>query len=167
MIQRVQTIFLILAALSSILMFSIPIGELLTDDQQTKYMVQLGFRGYEIILRNQINQYTTFYSLTTSLLAYLIIPSTLWNIFLFKNRKLQIKLNLFNILLCIVQTIIIITSLTSGELLSEFQSQNKIIYDSNLSAGCLLPLITIAFLLLANKYIKKDEELIRSADRLR
>jgi hypothetical protein len=39
--------------------------------------------------------------------------------------------------------------------------------EGNLSWGLILPAASIVFLLLANRGINKDEELIRSADRLR
>ncbi|NAS32486.1 DUF4293 family protein [Flavobacteriaceae bacterium R38] len=79
-------------------------------------------------------------------------------IFLFKNRKLQFVLNRLNIILnFILLGIFVVRSLSiSGE--------------SNISEkgiGMLLPIISIVFLVLANKAIKKDEDLVKSVDRLR
>jgi len=79
-------------------------------------------------------------------------------IFLFKNRKLQFVMNRLNIILNFTLLgIFVVRSLNiSGE--------------SNISEkgiGMLLPIISIVFLVLANKAIKKDEDLVKSVDRLR
>jgi hypothetical protein len=37
----------------------------------------------------------------------------------------------------------------------------------NWNYGLILPLFSFIFLILANRFIKKDEKLVRSADRLR
>ncbi len=80
------------------------------------------------------------------------------NIFLFKNRKLQIRLNYLVILL-----ILIVSGLSfyqSGILSGEKQFSEKDI-------EWLIPLVSIVFLLTANKYIKRDEALVKSVDRIR
>ena len=76
----------------------------------------------------------------------------------FKNRKKQFILNRLNILLnFILLGVFVYRSLTlSGEALV-----------SEKGIGIFLPLISIVFLVLANKAIKKDEDLVKSADRLR
>ena len=80
------------------------------------------------------------------------------NIFLFKNRKLQIRLNYLVILL-----ILIVSGLSfyqSGILSGEKKFSEKDI-------EWLIPLVSIVFLLTANKYIKRDEALVKSVDRIR
>ncbi len=76
----------------------------------------------------------------------------------FKKRQHQFVLNRLNILLHFVLLgVIVYRSLSlSGETLV---SQKGI--------GALLPLISIVFLVLANKAIKRDEDLVKSVDRLR
>lgn len=80
-------------------------------------------------------------------------------IFLFKNRKLQFVLNRFNILFHLILLGIFVYRMLnlSGEM--ENISEKGI--------GVILPLISIVLLVLANRAIKKDEDLVKSVDRLR
>ncbi|WP_340066049.1 DUF4293 domain-containing protein [Ascidiimonas aurantiaca] len=82
----------------------------------------------------------------------------LTTVFLFKNRKLQFVLNRLNIILNITLLgLFVVRSLNlSGETLV-----------SEKGIGMLFPIISIVFLVLANKAIKKDEDLVKSVDRLR
>ena len=76
----------------------------------------------------------------------------------FKKRQTQFVLNRLNIILNFVLLgVFVYRSLSiPGETLV---SQKGI--------GVLLPIISIVFLVLANKAIKKDEDLVKSVDRLR
>ncbi|WP_299257807.1 DUF4293 domain-containing protein [uncultured Aquimarina sp.] len=80
------------------------------------------------------------------------------SIFLFKNRQLQFVLGRINILLnFILLGVFVYWSLTlSGETLV-----------SEKGIGMLIPVISIVLLVVANKAIKKDENLVKSVDRLR
>lgn len=83
---------------------------------------------------------------------------TIISIFAFKDRQRQFVLNRINIISnFILLGVFVYRSLSlSGETLV-----------SEKGIGVLLPLISIVFLVLANKAIKKDEDLVKSADRLR
>ena len=83
---------------------------------------------------------------------------SLISIFLYKNRKSQFMLGRLNILLNFVLLgLFVYHSLNlSGETLV-----------SEKGIGILLPIFSIVFLVLANKAIKKDEDLVKSVDRLR
>ena len=93
-----------------------------------------------------------------SLFASVIVLSLL-AIFLFNNRKLQFVLNRFNILINLILLGVFgyYTQTLSGEA----------IVVSEKEIGLVVPLISIVFLYLANKAIKKDEDLVKSVDRLR
>ena len=84
---------------------------------------------------------------------------SLISIFMFKNRKSQFVLGRLNIILnFILLGLFVYRSLNlSGE--TSDVSEKGI--------GMLLPIISIVFLVLANKAIKKDEDLVKSVDRLR
>jgi hypothetical protein len=91
-------------------------------------------------------------------LIFVSIALTIISILSFKKRQLQFVLNRLNILSNFVLLgVFVYRSLTlSGEsLLSEK------------GIGVLFPIISIVFLVLANKAIKKDEDLVKSVDRLR
>ena len=83
---------------------------------------------------------------------------SLISIFMFKNRKSQFVLGRLNIILnFILLGLFVYQSLSlSGE--------TKV---SEKGIGMLLPIFSIVFLALANKAIKKDEDLVKSVDRLR
>ncbi|HAT66743.1 MAG TPA: DUF4293 domain-containing protein [Flavobacteriaceae bacterium] len=83
---------------------------------------------------------------------------TLISIFNFKKRQQQFVLNRLSIILNFVLLgVFVYRSLkVSGETLV-----------SEKGIGVLLPIISIVFLVLANKAIKRDEDLVKSVDRLR
>ncbi|MFD0977822.1 DUF4293 domain-containing protein [Salinimicrobium gaetbulicola] len=136
MLQRIQTIYLFLAALVSAgLIFVFSIGE--------------NNAGEAVFAQDILLVFGLF--LASAALS-------LVTIFLFKNRKLQFVLGRLNIILnLILLGLFVYWSLNiSGE--------------SNISEkgiGMLIPIISIVFLVLANKAIKKDEDLVKSVDRLR
>lgn len=91
-------------------------------------------------------------------LIFVSIGLAIISILNFKKRKMQFVLNRLNIISnFILLGVFVYRSLTlSGE---TFVSEKGI--------GVLLPIISIVFLVLANKAIKRDEDLVKSVDRLR
>ena len=89
--------------------------------------------------------------LVASILAFVAI-------FIFKNRKLQFVIGRLLILIhLILLGLLIYVSLT---LPGEASVSEK-------GIGMFIPILAILLLVLANKAIKKDEDLVKSADRLR
>ncbi len=95
--------------------------------------------------------------LITVLLAVSVLGALI-TIFLFKNRKLQFVLNRLNIILNFILL---------GVFVYRSQTLPGGMDFSEKGIWMLLPLISIVFLALANKAIKKDEDLVKSVDRLR
>jgi len=91
-------------------------------------------------------------------LIFVSIALAIISILSFKKRQLQFVLNRLNIVSnFILLGVFVYRTLTlSGETLV-----------SEKGIGVLLPIISIVFLVLANKAIKKDEDLVKSVDRLR
>lgn len=83
---------------------------------------------------------------------------TLITIFLFKKRKIQFVLGRLNIILNFV--LVGVFAYWTLSLPGEMDISEK-------GIGMLLPIISIVFIALANKAIKKDEDLVKSVDRLR
>ncbi len=132
MIQRVQSLYLLLAAIiSGGLSQILPTG----FDEIGVFNTPLIYEGL----------------LFSAIFSLLII-------FVFKNRKLQFVLGRLNILLNIILlgVLVYLTLNLSGETSV-----------SEKGIGRIIPLISIVLLVLANKAIKKDEELVKSVDRLR
>lgn len=96
-----------------------------------------------------------------SVLLILFIGSALLSLitlFLYKNRKKQLLLGRLNIAL----NILLIGYLVYGlsQLPGGFSNSEK-------GIGLLAPLASIGLLLVANRYINKDEKLVKSVDRFR
>ena len=93
-----------------------------------------------------------------AIVFYAIGVLALISIFLFKNRQNQFVLNRLNIILNLfLLGFFVYRSLSlSGETAV-----------SEKGIGMLIPVFSIVFLVLANRAIKKDEDLVKSVDRLR
>ncbi|HET8854514.1 MAG TPA: DUF4293 domain-containing protein [Salinimicrobium sp.] len=136
MLQRIQTVYLFLAALVSggvIFLFEL----------------WLNTEGQPVMVEDQ----------TTVLLLFLASAViSLITIFLYRNRKLQFVLGRINIVLnFILLGLFVFWSLKiSGE-----------VAISEKGIGMFIPVVSIVLLVLANKAIKKDEDLVKSVDRLR
>ncbi|GAA4271263.1 DUF4293 domain-containing protein [Aquimarina gracilis] len=136
MLQRIQTIYLLLAAgVSAALPVFLPYG--------------IDSDGVELFAKEDFFLLGLFAG--SAVLSFIAI-------FLFKNRQLQFVLGRINILLnFILLGVFVYWSLTvSGE--------TKV---SEKGIGMIIPIISIVLLVMANKAIKKDENLVKSVDRLR
>lgn len=137
MIQRIQTVYLIIAlVILGALPFVFPLFTM-SDGKELRFMSN--------------SLYTVIFGLSTAL--------TLISILYFKKRQHQFVLNRLTIILnLILLGLFVYRSLNlSGEA----------IIVSEKGIGMFLPIVAIVFLALANRAIKKDEDLVKSADRLR
>ncbi|MFD0963346.1 DUF4293 domain-containing protein [Pseudofulvibacter geojedonensis] len=103
----------------------------------------------------------TIYAINQPLILGLFIVSaimSLVSIFMFKNRKSQFVINRLNIILNFILLIVLVYQ--SLSLSGEAEVSEK-------GIGMILPIVSIVLLVLANKAIKKDEDLVKSVDRLR
>lgn len=137
MIQRIQTVYLFLA------------------------LVTTGFLPFVFPLWN-LNNGKEFYFMTNQVYVVLFGLSTtlsLLSILFYNKRQHQFVINRLNLILnLILLGLFVYHSLNlSGEIVSV----------SEKGIGMFLPIISIVFLVLANKAIKKDEDLVKSVDRLR
>ena len=91
-------------------------------------------------------------------LEMVLIVLIFWSIFKFKQRLHQFVLNRLSIILNFV--LVGVFAYQSLSLPGEALASQK-------GIGVVLPIISIVFLVLANKAIKRDEDLVKSVDRLR
>ena len=89
--------------------------------------------------------------------TYLFAILAFLNLFLFSKRKVQIRLNTFILLSSLGYE-----AFTIIQVFEQFETLKE-----SMLIQCALVFLSWIFLLLANRYIKKDEALIRSVDRLR
>ena len=155
MIQRVQSIWLLLAVITLICLFFLP---LLTKkvDGANQGVYTSGI--HTDLAAESGSQYSVSFaipSITLSIAATLLCFGA---IFFYKNRRLQ-----KNIIAAAILVIIALAALCfyNGQ---ELQGG---LTGASVTVGTFLPLVAIIFCLLAIRGIRKDEQLLRSADRLR
>ena len=158
MIQRIQSVFLLLVFVLGATLFVLPV---------------LGFTSYESSYI--MNAYHTFDITDASKIVSknvgigamqgLISLLALATIFLYKKRQLQIKLCKLNLLLVTIQIAALVLYIDVAKEGISPTSPNDVIIGVKL--GTFIPLISFVLLYLATRFIKKDEDLVRSADRLR
>ena len=139
MLQRIQTIYLIFAAVvTGVMPFVFPLWK----QQATTGIVDFYFM--------QEMSYVALFGLSTTLSIISIIS--------FKKRQNQFVMGRLNIILNLFLLGLFVYRLltVSGETSV-----------SEKGIGMFLPIVAIVFLVLANKAIKKDEDLVKSVDRLR
>jgi hypothetical protein len=143
MIQRIQTVYLLLASIvSGVLIF---IFNLWKAIEKNTYALDL------LYSKSFLLKLIPILFLVSAILAFVAI-------FLFKNRKLQFVIGRLTILInLILLGLLIYLSLT---LPGEAAVSEK-------GIGMFIPILAILLIVLANKAIKKDEDLVKSADRLR
>lgn len=138
MIQRVQSILMLLAALCLGGLFLLPFASSASTDAT--------------IFSD--NMFTIHDKLALVILSSLGALIAFISIFIYSNRKLQMKINVLGILLSGA-----IFGLALG-----IQHKTSL---GNYEAGYILPIVSFILLLAANYFIGKDEKTVRSMDRLR
>jgi protein-S-isoprenylcysteine O-methyltransferase Ste14 len=87
---------------------------------------------------------------------------TVFAIFQYKNRPFQIKLTNIGVL----SSIVLIMGIFFFYI-PMIEKKISIVPDYSKAFGIYLPLVALVFLIMANRAIKRDDKLVRSADRLR
>ncbi|RAJ10637.1 uncharacterized protein DUF4293 [Chitinophaga skermanii] len=98
-------------------------------------------------------------------LYMLIVTLAVVCIFLYKNRKLQFRLTVLNVLLAVC-AIFLQYFIVQGKIGDE-QQAGAVMQTSTFLPAAFLPIVILILLFLAAKGIYKDEKLIKSLDRLR
>jgi predicted cation transporter len=156
MIQRKQTVFLLLAAIALGLLFYFPLATFIGDkDSLVLYVYKL----VSLVPDNAPDVPAYFLMPLLSLNVLMILLSVVI-IFMFKNRMRQ--LNFVRINLILLMIMIAVFFFYDVSVLEE-ASGGVVEYE----VGSYFPLIAFIFFILAYKGIMSDERLIRSADRLR
>ena len=142
-----------------IALFFVPIEEFKTETASSVYQYNLS--GIEKMDAQGISSLGTIPII--SVLAVIIGLVAFSSIFLYKKRMLQLKMGQLNLFLITVFIALLffyvehyLKTMTHASLL---QMDYRI--------GIYFPLAALILIILASKAIKKDEELVRSADRLR
>lgn len=139
MIQRIQSIYLLVAAIAVALLFSFPFA---TSDPTPDGPLADG-------------DLDVYDNVALLLLVIAIVGLNVATIFLFKNRKLQMSLTR--------SSIVVILALLATVAYFIFTAAATL----GVGLGIFTPALAIVLLFLANRAIYKDEQLVKSSDRIR
>ncbi len=156
MIQRKQSIFLVLAVTALGAMFFFPLARFIGEaDSLVFYLFKT-----ESLVPDGIPELSQYFNLTLLTLVVFTIILSIITLFLYKNRKLQMNLVKVSILFVMLAIgmfffyyVPALEAATGGLAEYDFASY--------------FPIIAFLFYMLAFRGIMSDEKLIRSADRLR
>jgi hypothetical protein len=151
MIQRKQTLFLFQLVFLSIALLFIPSNTILKKDGVT-HVSLMSFS--DTVSSSTLGHYA---AITFNFIALLLAFST---IFLYKKRELQVKLcYLLFILWLVITAMVAFCPFVQS-------SDGSIIVKTNY-AVCIIGLFSMLACILAIRFIKKDIDLLKSADRIR
>jgi hypothetical protein len=153
MLQRIQSMFLFIIIGISIADLFIPLALF----EGTKLNCQLS--SLNVVDVSDDKAIDTVLSFPLLIVMSAIVLITVTTIFSYKNRVRQMKFCKLNILLNIVFMVVLFFYADSLEKLSGASAQYTM--------GAFLPLASVVLLFFTNRSVKKDEELVKSTDRLR
>lgn len=160
MFQRIQTIYLIAVVATGIAMLCLPLVDLSGNGSAYSFKA------------TGITQVSGETNPLLVPVVYIVIPMfgviltaiiSLVTIFSYKNRMKQIKLGNLNLLL--LTGLLAAIFLVPEQIKNLMENPNEVIVNYGISS--ILPIISIILTWLANNAIKKDEKLVKSADRIR
>lgn len=153
MIQRIQTVFLLIATILMAFVAFMPFAEVATTAELAIY--ELGFKG---LVGSNVPA-PEFNTIPMSILIALCIGLCVATILLYKNRMLQIRLSVVNIVLLLGLMGLMYYYVRSAQSIVDGTTSYSIIF--------MFPLAAAILVFLALRAIARDEALVRSLDRLR
>ena len=157
MIQRIQTIFLLLVIILGVAFSFVPVLEFASMD--AFYVMN----AYKTVASNDVTTVIAK-NMGVGTIQGIVIVLTVVIIFLFKNRQLQIKMAKLNILLIAFQIAAIVMY---SDAVKAAINPNVEEVVTSFKLGALVPVVSLVLTYLSIHFIKKDEALVKSADRLR
>lgn len=149
MIQRIQSIYLFLAIIFTSLLWLGPF------DFSTNEIIE----GLTPELAD--GEFNIYDHITFHIMAILGIITCFFAIFLYRNRKLQIKVTQVSLIINMLLLIISIGMFAQ----SIMSFQTTVAWSPSL--GWFIPILSGVCIVLAMRLIQKDEKLVKSMDRLR
>ena len=150
MIQRIQTLYLLAIVILGITLCFQPVLQFVSPEEAAELQV------YELSALGG----APLQGVWGLLLATLLIPVlALVDIFLYKKRVLQARLNIFTAMLCLGYYGVLAIYV--------WQAKLALGTDWHILPWAAIPLVCFVLTLMATRRILKDEALVRAADRLR
>ena len=149
MIQRIQTVYLLLIVALGIALIFLPVLQLVTPEEADLQVWELRATGGAPL------QGLWGLLVTTALIPLLALV----DIFLYKKRLLQARLNIFLAMLCLGYYGVLAIYI--------WQAKLALGVDWHILPWASFPLVCFVLTLMATRRILKDEALVRAADRIR
>lgn len=164
MLQRIQTIYLLVTFIFTVLLMILPMGYLLQDGMIETFKLN-AVGAYQLIADPTTSNVSSQFvkgAWALFFLICLIMGTTTFDILLFKKRMLQIRVAIFNMMLqlgiyALFALYYFFLMPNQGVVSGIFQPAWTIV----------LPIINVILTYLAVRAIGADEALVRSLDRLR
>lgn len=160
MIQRIQTLYLLLVVALGITLCFVPVVQFVTPEGAEVV------RAWELTALGMTETTVTelpaiqLNGLWGLLLASALIPVlALVDIFLYNKRLLQARLNIFTIMLCLGYYGVLAIYIYLAKMVIDV--------DVYVMGWACLPLVCLVLTVMATRRILKDEAMVRAADRLR
>jgi len=141
MLQRIQSFWLLIACAASLLTLKFPVysGNQIGKDNIKTFVTLNAHPNLLILILTVINALMAFFG-----------------IFMYKNRKLQLRLAIFGIVFSIVNIVVYF-----------FETRNFVPEEGKVALASIIALSIPVFFVLAARAIYGDEKLVRDSDRLR
>lgn len=153
MIQRLQSLYLLISLIIIESLFFVPIGEVVVEAQNYKLL----FNGFFQIIDGSMEMVQQTISLM--ILIPLVGLLNLVALFLYKKRTLQLRITMYNTILMFG-----LSGMSAFILYRAFSDYNAVILPN---ISILFPVIAGIINLLAFRLIRKDDVLVKSMDRIR
>ncbi len=150
MIQRIQTLYLLAVVALGIALIWLPVVQLVTPEDAAELQV------YELSALGGAPIQGVWGLLVTTILIPLL---ALIDIFLYRKRILQARLNIFTVMLCLGYYGVLAIYI--------WQAKLALGVDWHILPWASFPLVCFVLTLMATRRILKDEALVRAADRIR
>ena len=180
MIQRIQSFWLVLAACCMALCFMVPTAEYHATMESTGQEVEAALNLVakdnpdmmnQILSGTDVVEYSQrasgFKTWPLTVLAIIIGGIALLCIFLYKNRVSQMRVAAIGFLLNVIYVFLLFFWAVDAYGKIVGQSMGTSDLSVTWQAGAYAPIAAIVFFILAHRGIKKDEQKVRAADRLR
>lgn len=158
MIQRIQSVFLFLVGSSLVLSLFFPFWY--KSNPQTEEWASLTAWQLEYLKQTQsVSNSTTVYLGILAIVCSLVAFTSLFS---YRNRFRQMQLNFLNTLLMVV-----LLGLSTYQIIGVAETFFSTPPQGNFGVGFYALISAMLFNSLANRFIRKDDNLVKSADRLR
>ena len=163
MLQRIQTLYLFL-------IFTIDTLLIIANPIYAEFQMKAGLDPTSVLMQfwNQVSLYVNLecpifsYKFLNLMLMVVIAIGAIYTIFLFKNRKLQLKISKLLVLLNLTFLIVLLVDFYLTK--KQFTALLSI---NTLGFQILWPVLMVVFAILALIGIRSDDKLVQSMDRIR